>query len=389
LSMNPTFSSLEFFRWGLASVPGVIFHYGKELDLEVEDIGLLCALFYTLERTRPLFQTGVSVGQVLMYCPFLTKQKLSGKLTRLARLEIIEIEETGKSFSDKKIYFEPLITRIDQLLCRDHPGLSANTDGDNDDNMLVLLNQYRSRIEQLELQVEEEKQEQVIPDLSVYPNGSFKKVADFIAKKTGNLLSVKMAAELRKWLDDMAFNPEFLLIMLELCFERKIQNPREITRIAQQIKENCISTVEDLELFLNNYIDSDKISAVRLNRFDPDIQEFGSYTGIDMTAAARKKMYYKWRYDWGFTHVMIMKAGEIMCQRTKNGGLEYIDSVLHNWMSKEIRQVEDAEKEMRDFKNRSKKDQPGSTSSRPQTRSVTAEYEIYVPPSLEEIKSKV
>jgi len=387
--MNPTSSSLEFFRWGFASVPGIIFHYAKELDLEVEDIGLLCALFYTLERTRPLFQTGVSVGQILMFCPFLTKQKLSGKLNRLARLGIVEIEETGKSFSDKKIYFDPLMTRLDELLRRDHPGFSSSTDGDNDGNMLVLLNQYRSRIEQLEFQVEEEKRERVIPDLSVYPNGSFKKVADFIAKKTGNLLSVKMAAELKKWLEDMAFNPEFLLIMLELCFERKIQNPREITQIAQQIKDNGINTVEDLELFLNNYMDNDKISTVRLNRFDPDIQEFGSYTGIDMNAAARKKMYYKWRYDWGFTHVMIMKAGEIMCQRTKNGGLEYIDSVLHNWMSKEIRQVEEADKELRDYKNRTKKGQPSSSAVRPQTRAVTAEYEIYVPPSLEEIKSKV
>lgn len=385
--MNPTSSSLEFFRWGLASMPGIIFHYAKEMDLEVDDIGLLCALFYTMERTRPLFQTGVSVGQILMHCPFITKQKLSGKLTRLAKLEIVKLEENGKGFTDKKVYFEPLMQRLDSLLRRDHPGFSSPVDNENDGNMLVLLNQYRSRIEQLELQVEEENRERIIPDL--YPNGSFKKVADFIAKKTGNLLSVKMAAELKKWLEDMSFNPEFLLIMLELCFERKIYNPREITQIANQIKENSINTVEDLELFLNNYVDTDRINPARLNRFDPDIQEFGSYTGIDMTAAARKKMYYKWRYDWGFTHVMIMKAGEIMCQRTKNGGLEYIDSVLHNWLSKEIRQVDDAEKELREFKNRSKKDPAGGGGARSQTRANTAEYEIYMPPSLEEIESKV
>lgn len=387
--MNPTSSSLEFFRWGMASIPGIIFHYAKELDLEVEDIGLLCALFYTMERTRPLFQTGISVGQILMFCPFLTKQKLSGKLTRLSKLSIVEIEETGKSFTDRKVYFEPLMQRLDALVRRDHPGFSSPVDTENDGNMLVLLNQYRSRIEQLEIQVEEEKRERVIPDLSVYPNGSFKKVADFIAKKTGNLLSVKMAAELKKWLEDMAFNPEFLLIMLELCFERKIYNPREITQIANQIKENSVSNIEDLELFLNNYVDNDKINPARLNRFDPDIQEFGSYTGIDMNAAARKKIYYKWRYDWGFTHIMIMKAGEIMCQRTKNGGLEYIDSVLHNWMSKEIRQVDDADKEIREFKTRSKKEPAGGVGTRTQTRSGTAEYEIYVPPSLEEIKIKV
>lgn len=387
--MNPTLSSLEYYRWGFANIPGIIFHYAKELDLEVDDIGLLSALFYTMERTRPLFQTGISVGQILQACPFLTKQKLSGKLTRLVRLEIVRLDENSKSFSDKKVYLEPLLGRLDELLKRDHPQFSSASDNENDGNMLVLLNQYRNRIEQLELQVEEEKQERVIPDLSVYPDGSFKKVADFIAKKTGNLLSVKMAGELKKWLEDMAFNPEFLLIMLELCFERKIENPREITQVANQIKENCINTVEDLELYLNNYVDSDKISSTRLNRFDPDILEFGSYTGIDMNAAARKKVYYKWRYDWGFSHVMIMKAGEIMCQRTKNGGLEYIDSVLHNWMTKEIRQVEDAEKELKDFKARNKRETPALGTTKPQTRSSAIEYEIYVPPSLEELKSKV
>ena len=73
-----------------------------------------------------------------------------------------------------------------------------------------------------------------------------------------------------------------------------------------------------------------------------------------MNAEARKKVYYKWRYDWGFTHNMIMKAGELMCQRTKNGGMEYIDSVLNNWMTKEIRSLPDVEKEIAAFKNRPK-----------------------------------
>jgi DNA replication protein DnaD len=79
---------------------------------------------------------------------------------------------------------------------------------------------------------------------------------------------------------------------------------------------------------------------------------------------------------------MIMKAGEVMCQRTRNGGLEYIDSVLKNWMAKEIRLVEDAEKEIEDFKNRTKKDKTTTGSAKKQTaKQSSGEYEIYIPPA--------
>jgi len=200
-----------------------------------------------------------------------------------------------------------------------------------------------------------------------------------------------MSNELHKWLDEMGFTTEFLLCMLELCFERNIFNPRDISKIARDLKEYAISTVEGLEMYFKRYVDTEKSTALRLNQFDPDVMEFGNFTGIDMGASARQQVYYKWRYDWGFSHPMIMKAGEIMCQRTRNGGLEYIDSVLNNWMSKEIRRVEDAEKELQAFKQRSKNERKQAAGSQKNTtRSITPEYEIYVPPgSLEEIKTKV
>jgi DNA replication protein DnaD len=243
---------------------------------------------------------------------------------------------------------------------------------------------------QLELSLEEEKGKRLV-DHNSYASTNYKKVADFISKKTGNLMSVKMSNELHKWLEEMGFTTEFLLCMLELCFERNIFNPRDITKIARDLKEYAISTVEGLEMYFKRYVDNEKSTALRINQFDPDVIEFGNFTGIDMSASARKQVYYKWRYDWGFSHAMIMKAGEIMCQRTRNGGLEYIDSVLNNWMSKEIRRVEDAEKELQDFKQRNKTERNQAGGNQKNTnRSITSEYEIYVPPgSLEELKTKV
>ena len=63
-------------------------------------------------------------------------------------------------------------------------------------------------------------------------------------------------------------------------------------------------------MYFKNYVDSGKNISLMARRFDPDIMEFGNFTGIDMNAEARRRIYYKWRYDWSFSHAMIMKAGK-------------------------------------------------------------------------------
>ncbi|MGI5912257.1 MAG: DnaD domain protein [Syntrophomonadaceae bacterium] len=381
---------LEMYRWSFACIPGIIFNYAQELDLDIEDIGIFTALFYTLEQSRPLYNKGITVGQVLQICPVISKQKISRKLNHMEQLGVISIEKGNGQLADRIINLEPLIEKLEMMVNRDHPILESHNSSHeaNSEQTEHLLDEYRERIVQLELQLEEEKAKR-LNIVSCNQNVAYKKVADFISKKTGNLMSVKMSNELHKWLDELGFTPEFLLCMLELCFERKIYNVRNISKIAHDLKEYAISTVDGLEMYFKRNVDNEKFTAVRLNQFDPDVLEFGSHTGIDMSAIARRQVYYKWRYDWGFSHVMIMKAGEIMCQRTRNGGLEYIDSVLNNWMSKEIRQVEDAERELQEFKQKNKNNRNANAEVKKKKDS-SSEYEIYVPPvRLEEIKSKV
>lgn len=389
--MTDDYAALEIYRWGFAHLPGAVFYYGKELELNLEDIGFLAALFYAYEHSKPLFHKGIQAGQVMICCPTLNTKKISRKLTQLNKAGLIDIQDgKSKNIADKTIFLEPLMERLQQLIIRDHP-LNITS---HEKITSAALEKYQQKIVQLELELKEEKNKHITEeksnDLSSTESANYKIVADFIAKKSGNLLSVKMENELQKWLDDLGFNPEFLLCMLEMTFERKIHNPRDITRIAKDLKDYSVNTVEGLESYFSKYVDSNR-SNLHISQFDPDIAEFGTYTGIDMSADARKKIYYKWRYDWRFSHQMIMKAGEIMCQRTKNGGLEYIDSVLHNWMSKEIRSVDEAEKEIIDFKKRNKSSAKSMqiNSSKASSLNSSQDYEIYVPPEvLEELKSK-
>jgi DNA replication protein DnaD len=380
-------TSLEIIRWGYAHLPGAVFFYAKELDLDMEDIGILSAIFYAHENTKPLFQSGVRAGQILHMCSTLTNHKLSRKLQKLAKQEIIEvIEGNTKSFTEKTIKLEPLIERLEQLVLRDHPEIKPQSQPENKNKQ---MDEYKTRIEELEQELAERRQLSL--DYFASSDINYKRVADFISKKTGNLLSVKMENELKKWLTEFGLTPEFLLCMLELAFERNITNPRDITKIARDLKEYSINNVDGLDIYFRNYVDLEKNAKARSSQFDPDVAEFGNFTGLDMNAEARKKVYNKWRYDWGFSHQMIMKAGELMCQRTKNGGLEYIDSVLNNWMAKEIRSVGDVDKEITAFKNRNKsgKNTTPAVKNVPGKRN-KGEYEFYVPPEvLAELKSKV
>jgi len=375
--MHNLSASVEILRWGQASIPAVLFCYGRELDLTIEDLGVYAAIFYTYEKSKPLFQSGVSVGQILQMCPLISKQKLARSINRLEKLSLLSLHGNG-SFMDKRVGLEPLFSKLEELIIRDHHLLTKSETAVNED----IIAEYRLKIEQLELALEEEKNRN-IPEMLTNSNGNFKKVADFISKKTGSLMSVKMANELKRWLDEMAMTPEFLLCMLEMCFERNIYNPRHISSIAKDLKEYSVNSVEGLENYFKKFVDDGTKSKLPRSEFDPDVIEFGKFTGIDMNAEARRNIYYKWRYDWGFSHAMIMKAGQIMCQRTKNGGLEYVDSVLYNWMTKEIRLPEDADRELKEHKNRYK-----SEKSTHKKVPESEEYEIYISPvRLEELKS--
>ncbi len=381
--MNKNSAALEIFRWGNANVPGVIFWYANELDLNMEDIGILSAIYYAFQRSKPLNQTGINIGQVLQVCPTLTKSKFSRQISRLEKLGIIKVEDKNRNFNDREIFLEPIMEKLCRLVTRDHDQLTEQKPLARNEKSSELLN---SRIEQLELQLEEERRKTMYVDFNHSNDKNYKKVADFIAKKTGNLLSLKMSHELKKWLDEMKYTPEFLLCMLELCFERNIDNPKSITRIVTDLKEYSINTVEGLNLYFKKYVDSD-LNHNNLAQFDPEVMEFGNYTGIDMSAEARRKIYYKWKYDWALTHALIMKAGEVMCQRTKNGGLEYIDSVLANWKAKNINKVDEAQKEIAEFKNKARKSD--FTVPKKQVTPNLSEYEIFMSPVVtEEIKSK-
>lgn len=364
--------SLEILRWGHVQIPVMLYTYAAELDLDAEDLGILGSILYAYCKSKPLTGFGIEVGQVMQVCPVVSKNRLSRKLGKWEKAGLISLEGSPNAeFASRRIYLEPLYCRLRELIIRDHPA-AANAACQSEE---AIIRAQEKRIEELEMELQLERRKAVVPEVSVTGNKDFRLVADFISQKTGNLISIKMGNELRKWMDEMGFKTEFILCMLELCFERNINHPREISRIASGLKECSINSLEAMETYFRTFVDDKPPQAYG---FDPEVIEFGHFTGLDMNAEARKKVYYKWRYDWGFSFELIKRAGEIMCNRTKNGGLDYIDGILSNWKEKNIRSLSEVDAEMLEHQSRRKAgEKPLKLSRKP-----VDDREIYIPPGV-------
>ncbi|NSW83395.1 MAG: DnaD domain protein [Syntrophothermus sp.] len=389
--MGATDATMELLRWGFVQIPAALYYYAGELDLDAEDIGILGAFLYTYCcRSKPLWQRGLEIGQVMQCYPSLSKSKLAWRLSKWVRLGLVEVEEStlGGEFRTRRVFLEPLWSKLEEMVIRDHPELDSL--GWREKELLRQELQAKSqRVHELERLLERGRAG--LDQISSTANKELRVVIDFIEQKTGNLVSPEMYKEANRWLDELKCRPEYVIMMLELCFERKIYNPREITAIARGLREASISNLGGMEDYFRRIVDKPGYSRSRRQDFAVEMAELGSFTGIDMQAEARRNMYEKWRVQWGFSHEVIMKAGEIMCQRTRSGGLEYMDRVLANWREKGITTPEEAERETSEFKNRKQK--RDSRASAPKTISTAKdkdEVEIFVVPQvLEELKSKV
>ena len=361
---------LEIFRWGFASVPGSLFHYAHDLELDMEDLGFLSVIFLTFQKTNPLTQRGVNVGQLLKNCPFYSLTKVSRRLSRLQSLGLVELlDSKPKNLANRTIYLEPLFERLAALVKRDHL-LLFETDGN--EHKQQETEYYLQKIHNLEAEVAMFKNPPTAPqeEKSIH----FVKLSEFISRKTGNLLSPSMTQELTKWLNECKINPEFLYCMLELSFERGITNPRTITGLVKDIREYKITTLDGLESYFQNFVDA-KEKPASIKPLDVELIELSKYLNIDMQAEARQNIYYKWRYEWNFSQAMILKAGELMSSRTTSGGLEYVDSILQNWLNQEIKDLAAVEKELARYKNSKHKNQRIESKA----KNTTEEYRIYIP----------
>lgn len=148
----------------------------------------------------------------------------------------------------------------------------------------------------------------------------------------------------------------------------------------------------------NNNINNNNITKYNYNLEEEEEQEplreefyvFEKMTDISLKPELRRKVYRKWRYVWGFSQEMILKAAEVMLMLARVPNMAYIDRILYEWQVYGISTVEEAEQHTINFRKarkgqKKRKNHPSTSPS----GSINNDYEIYVPPAvLEELAKK-
>jgi DnaD/phage-associated family protein len=131
------------------------------------------------------------------------------------------------------------------------------------------------------------------------------------------------------------WSTEFILIFLQLAFERGLKQVQAYQPISKRVFESGIDGVNDLVAFMN---DLDwvlyKVAEVK--------KSIGQYGGV---TRPQREMYLKWNRQWKFSHELIMRASDETV-RTNSPSFKYIDAILKDWHNKGVKDVHAAEKSL-------------------------------------------
>lgn len=150
------------------------------------------------------------------------------------------------------------------------------------------------------------------------------------------------------------WSTDFILIFLQLSFERGLNTVQTYQFIAKRVYENGVHTVDELISFMNE-LDWIQYKVIEVKKC------VGQYGGV---TRPQREMYLKWHRQWKFSHEVIMRAAEETI-RTNNPSFKYIDGVLLDWHNKGVTNVTEAEAALKQHdcqKNNKKKF--GSTKKR-------------------------
>ncbi|MGI6587518.1 MAG: DnaD domain-containing protein [Peptococcia bacterium] len=172
----------------------------------------------------------------------------------------------------------------------------------------------------------------------------YSKIIKWLDQVRGTLsINLKEKQLLQEFNLKYGWSSDFILIFLQLCFERGQNTLQKYQPIAKKVYANGVQTVEELVSFMNDldWIQY-KVSEVK--------KCVGQYGGV---TRPQREMYLKWHRRWKFSHEVIMRAAEETV-RTNSPSFKYIDGILQDWYKKEVKSVQDAELALQEHDQRKK-----------------------------------
>jgi DnaD/phage-associated family protein len=183
-----------------------------------------------------------------------------------------------------------------------------------------------------------EKEEKAKTSHVVCEQFEYGKIIKWLDQVRGSLsVTLKEKQILQEFNLKYGWSTDFILIFLQLCFTRGQNIPRKYQPIAKKVYLQGIQTIDELAAFMSNldwiYY---QVSEVK--------KCVGQYGGV---TTPQREMYLKWTNQWKFSHQVIMRAAEETV-RTNNPSFRYIDGILKDWYQKQVTNVSEAEKALRE-----------------------------------------
>ena len=176
---------------------------------------------------------------------------------------------------------------------------------------------------------------------NVLENSKMSEMLQLAQEVLGKTISPAEMKTLYWMYDSLDMSPEVILMLLEYCVSINKRTMQYIERVATSWHSKGISTIEAVEEFLSNeeytknYMNGLKVIFGIRDR---------AFTGIE------EDYIKKWHDTYGMSEEMIALAYEYCILRINKLSFPYMDGIIEDWNDKNIRTLEEAEKENENFK---------------------------------------
>ncbi|MCR4442393.1 MAG: DnaD domain protein [Peptococcaceae bacterium] len=167
---------------------------------------------------------------------------------------------------------------------------------------------------------------------------NFEKILKWLDAERGTLsITLREKQVIQEFNLKYGWSSDFILIFLQLAFERGNRQVHAYQPIAKRVYECGIDTVQGLINFMDEQ-DWVQYKAAEIKKC------IGQYGGV---TRPQREMYLKWQNQWKFSHELILRAAEETV-RTNNPNFKYIDAILQDWYEKGVKNLKDAETVLRE-----------------------------------------
>lgn len=166
-------------------------------------------------------------------------------------------------------------------------------------------------------------------------NNSVKDMLEDIEKLLARTLSSREIEMYLSWQKDFNFSPEIILLLIQYSVSKGKTDYRYIEKIAMAWHDAKINSIDDAQSFIKMHEDK------WLN-----IKKILKYLGIQRTEVMKpqEQMLDKWLNVYKFPLEIIYKAADICFERLNKAEFKYMDGILNNWFTNDIKTLEDIEK---------------------------------------------